>query len=133
MGWLGLFLIVLNAFLPAMVPATPGPETIPGLSIGANSDNQIVICTPTGLRIIKVDADGNPLRQQDRTRAGFSPFCVPFAHVSGGALAALDVVLPLPDVEATELATVRRPDEQIPHHPERDHAHPRAPPVISLG
>lgn len=136
MAWLGLLLLVLNALLPAVVPAAPAragglPGGLEAPTVPAGGE-QIVICTPTGLRLITVDAQGKPVEKQDRTREGYCVFCLPLVHVASGALAPLDVVLPLP---ANRLALARPPQveaDRLPLPAAQTFAQPRAPPMARV-
>jgi hypothetical protein len=136
MAWLGLVLLVLNALLPAVVPADPARAA--GLSGGVSAPaipaggDQIVICTPTGLRLITVDAQGKPVEKQDRTREGYCVFCLPLVHAASGALAPLVLPIPLPGGQLVRALPVQISAEHLPLPAAQSFAQSRAPPMVRM-
>ncbi len=134
MAWLGLGLLLLNALVPALVPATPTRAGTLSASLSAGgipaSGEQIVICTPSGLRLITVDAQGQPVEQQDSTREGYCVFCLPLVHAASGALAPLAVDPPPPPVVAALDTTDAAFGDRLPLPAEQTFAQSRAPPVV---
>jgi hypothetical protein len=136
MGWLGLLLLVLNALLPALVPADPAraaglPGGVLAPAVPAGGD-QIVICTPTGLRLITVDAQGKPVEKKDRTREGYCVFCLPLVHAASGALAPLVLPVPLPGVYLVRALPVQTSADHLPLPAAQAFARSRAPPMVQM-
>jgi hypothetical protein len=133
MAWLGLGLLVLNALLPALVPAAPARAGTLSVSLSADpfaaGGAQIVICTPSGLRLITVDAQGQPVEPQDSSREGYCVFCLPLVHAASGALAPQGITLPAPPIALVQLAAGETPQSARPLPAEQTFAQSRAPPV----
>ncbi|SIS51883.1 DUF2946 family protein [Insolitispirillum peregrinum] len=125
-AWAGLLLLLLNAVSVAVVAPRPALASVA-------KGEQIVICTPSGLRVITLNDDGTPDQQQDSTREGSCPLCLPLNNATSGALPApvLAALWSLPDLAPVLIVPVLRPDHQHPPataSPERSVSRPRDPP-----
>lgn len=102
-AWLGLVLLILNALSPTLADAlSDAPRSSTGLSAARTSlddllNGRLVICTPTGLRVITLDADGHAVTDaSDKAYNGICPFCPPLSSAASGALPVLATLLILP-------------------------------------
>lgn len=124
-AWAGLLLLLLNAVSVALVAPRPALAS-------ATKSEQIVICTPSGLRVITLKDDGTP-QEQDSTREGSCPLCLPLNNAASGALPApvLAALWSLPELAPVLIVRALRPDHQRPPataSPERSVSRPRDPP-----
>ncbi|MDH5748536.1 MAG: hypothetical protein OEY85_04410 [Rhodospirillales bacterium] len=70
-AWVLFFNILAAAVLPSMSSLEAGP--LPDFS---NQKNTIVICTPSGLRLVYLDSTGQPVPDK-MAEDGFCPLCLP--------------------------------------------------------
>lgn len=126
-AWVGLVLLILNALSSALL----APQA--ALTSGTRGD-QIVICTPSGLRVITLDEQGAPLDQQEKAREGFCPLCLPLNNAAVGALPALlGALWTLPMLQLVQYQgefPLWRHDHPAHDHPGRAPVRPRDPPFI---
>lgn len=117
--WLALFALFLNAALPLVSMADTARAAGPGAYLSGDSVETIVICTGTGMRVVHLGPDGEPLSGNTQGD-GFCPLCtisvaidparstqVEPASDDGpdrGALAPAHADLPRPSIHATPSA-----------------------------
>lgn len=101
-AWLALLVFALNVLAPVLVNAPVRAEMVAG--IGAPGEGRIVICTPSGLRVVGPDGEQRPLADAGGAEDGgaggdiqFCAFCLPLVNAGLGALAAAEVAVPRPD------------------------------------
>lgn len=127
-AWIGLLLLLVNVLSSALVAPRPALAAPAGVE-------QIIICTPSGLRVISLDAQGNPLEQKEKAREGYCPLCLPLNNASIGALPVL--LAALWSLPSLAVAQYQRDYPQWQHeNPPRDHpgrlpVRPRDPPAFS--
>lgn len=134
MAWLGLALLLINAVSPSLAQGLSTPPSATAAVDSSLEDllqGRLVICTPTGLRVITLDADGQPVTEdQGDAYEGICPFCPPLTSASQQAVPPLlarlvlprdDTVVILPDA----LTGVARPRSQARRIPQ-----PRGPPSV---
>lgn len=98
-GWrvfvarLGLLLVLLNALAPSMAQAMSSAPPSGQDALSQLLEGRLVICTPTGLRVVQLDGQGTPLPDDEQARDTFCPFCPPLANAGVGALAAEPLVV----------------------------------------
>lgn len=102
-GWLAILVFALNVLAPVLVNAPARAGLTADMGLGVQQDGRVVICTPSGLRVIGADGALRPLAEdaaagegQDGTDVQFCVFCLPLVNGGGGALAAAEIALPLP-------------------------------------
>lgn len=99
-AWLALLVFALNVLAPVLVN---GPVRA-AVGVEGPLDGQVVICTPSGLRVVGADGELRPLADSGASGAGpsdsgdiqFCAFCLPLVNSGLGALAAAEIVLPAP-------------------------------------
>lgn len=137
-AWLALLVFALNVLAPVLVNAPVRADIGAGMGagIGSPADGRIVICTPSGLRVVGPDGEQRPLADAGGAEDGgaggdiqFCAFCLPLVNAGLGALAAAEVAVPRPDgrrLAAAEPVTVEAAA------PAARHRLPlaRAPPVL---
>lgn len=125
-AWLGLLLLFLNAFAPALIAGmsraqaeTPLEQMLQG---------RLVICTPTGLRLVEPEGDSQ-LPADEAVREVVCAFCLPLTNSGVGAVAAV-----APDWHAPVPVHARPVPEALAPRPVPSRltvAHPRAPPLVA--
>lgn len=91
-GWravvarLGLLLVLLNVLAPSLAQAMSTAPADGSDALSQILQGRLVICTPTGLRVIQLDDQGAPLPDDEQARNTFCPFCPPLANAGVGAL-----------------------------------------------
>lgn len=108
MAWLALALLFLNALSPAVAQSLSAP-VLNAAEASLSEDllnGRLVICTPTGLRIITLDQDGQPLPDAEKVREGSCPFCPPLSTLVVSGLPLLAAVLPHPEAQKAVPAPV---------------------------
>lgn len=137
-AWMGLLLLLLNVLSTALVAPRPALAALDAQRSQAQSfeSQQIVICTPTGLRVITVGPDGTPREQNDKAREGSCPLCLPLNNPAVGALPLAEAALwalPRQD-QAQKTAPITPPQgvALLPQRPERAPGRPRDPPYSFL-
>lgn len=104
-AWLGLILLLLNALSPTLADAmSNAPRPSNGLSAASASlddllQGRLVICTPTGLRVIQMTDDGAAaaVDPSEEARDSFCPFCPPLSSAASAGLPVLATLLVLPE------------------------------------
>ena len=133
--WMALILLLINAVSPAVAGSVPGPGASGPMQAALFDDpfdNKIVICTPTGLRIITLGDDGQPIEENaDTAYQGICPFCPPLSSAAGSALPLLAGLLP-PPPPAPDALFATRPAADAPASPHLTLVRaPRGPPSVS--
>lgn len=97
-AWLGLVLLLLNAFSPALAQRLSSlpPSAILETTAEDLLQGRMVICTPSGLRVVMLDDDTQALPDDAKAREGTCPLCAPQTHPANAALPPLLAVLPPP-------------------------------------
>jgi len=112
LAWLALVLLLVNAVSPAIAESlsTPAGEAggLQASLLDDPFDGRIVICTPTGLRVITMGPDGTaPEDSGEAAREGLCPFSPPLSGSTGAALPLLAGLLPPPPPAPPVLAPAR--------------------------
>lgn len=123
-AWLAALVLALNVLAPVLIN---GPAA--ALSISDPQSGQMVICTPSGMRIIGLNGESRPLADPTNGDIQLCAFCLPLVNAGLGALSASDVVVPPPSITAGTLA---RPGQDATHAaaPALGLPEARAPPVL---
>ena len=74
-SWLALAALMLNLIVGGLLPSSMAGAAIPEAGRG-EAFSTVVICTPNGLRTVKLNANGEPLPDQSSYYA-FCVFCLP--------------------------------------------------------
>jgi hypothetical protein len=134
-AWLGLVLLVLNVLSPALAESLSDAAPPPRAAVVDDfASGRLVICTPTGLRVLSLKGDGDGGAAEDpsaKAYEGLCPFCPPLSNTAAAALPLLAGLLaPAPAAPPVFAPPVRpeptRPRESLP----RVHA-PRGPPSVA--
>lgn len=123
-----LCVFLFNAVAPAGLIGQGFGGTLPtGLATGP-AGKSIVICMPNGVRVIRLDADGRPIPENDKGNA-FCVFCLPFAEATTDGLDARET-FPRP---GRSNAAMPAPADGALLRPAvtSGRACPRAPPIIT--
>lgn len=124
-AWLAALVLALNVLAPILIN---GPAAA---SVSNPLSGQMVICTPSGMRIIGLDGESRPLADSSDGDIQLCAFCLPLVNAGLGALSAGVVVLPPPSMASGTLA---RPVQDILGSLVLAHRLPeaRAPPALSV-
>ncbi len=123
-AWLAALVLALNVLAPVLIN---GPAA--ALAISDPLSGQMVICTPSGMRIIGLDGESRPLADPTDGDIQLCAFCLPLVNAGLGALSAGDVVVPPPSMASAALG---RPGRDTVRAAAPAHRLPeaRAPPVL---
>lgn len=130
-AWAAMLVLSLNVLAPMLFngPASAAPDLTSSLASDPLS-GQMVICTPSGMRVVSLDGENRPLTDPTNGDIQLCALCLPLVHGGVGVLAAGEVVLPLP---AGASASLGRPAAARMASPASPHRLPeaRAPPVLA--
>ncbi len=76
-SWTVIATLLLNILSTAVLPGLSSGQANAGYP-QAGSEDVLVICTPNGLKLIQLDANGEPVPVEETAENDYCAFCLPF-------------------------------------------------------
>ncbi len=124
-GWLTLGFLFLNILVSTFLPGAAARE--PDVVYNPNlSENVIVLCTPNGLKTVRLDAEGIPI-EDEKADSSYCVYCLPLCKPLVQA-SIVENPVSLSEFIFTKRPLPRKIDPAVPYR-DATPANPRAPPL----